>query len=288
MQDSLLWVYEGQTQYWGYVLAARSGLLTRPLTLDAIALTAANYDHTPGREWKALQDTTNDPIIAQRRPIPWRSWERSEDYYSEGQLVWLDVDTLIRERSGGKRSLDDFARAFFGVDDGSFVPHVYTFQDVVAALGAVEPYDWATFLRQRLDGLARGGYRLVYTDQRSEYQKQRDTIAKSQDFAYSLGFVAAKDETLSSVLWDSPAFKAGLTVGVKLIAVDGIAYDPDRLRTAVTAAAKPGGKPIALLVKDGDHYRTVAIDYHGGLRYPHLEKAGAGAASLDAILAPRP
>ena len=297
MQDSLLWVYEGQTQYWGYVLAARSGLLTKPLTLDAIALAAATYDHVPGREWKALQDTTNDPIIAQRRAAPWRSYQRSEDYYVEGQLIWLDADTLIRERSGGKRSLDDFARAFFGVDDGSFVPHVYTFEDVVAALNAVEPYDWAAFLRQRLDGhgpgapldgLARGGYRLVYTDQRSDYQKQRDAIQKAQDFAYSLGFVVAKDDTLASVLWDSPAFKAGLTLGVKLIAVDGIAYDADRLRTAVTAAAKPGGKPIELLIKDGDHYRTVAVDYHGGLRYPHLEKAGAGQASLDAILTPRP
>ncbi len=297
MQDSLLWVYEGQTQYWGYVLAARSGLLTRPLTLDAIALAAATYDHVPGREWKALQDTTNDPVIAQRRPIPWRSYQRSEDYYVEGQLIWLDVDTLIRERSGGKRSLDDFAKAFFGVDDGSFTPHTYTFQDVAAALNAVEPYDWAQFLRQRLDGhgpgapldgLARGGYRLVYTDQRSDYQKQRDTIAKTQDFAYSLGFVVSKDETLASVQWDSPAFKAGLTLGVKLIAVDGIAYDADRLRTAVTAAAKPGGKPIEFLIKDGDHYRTVSIDYREGLRYPRLEKSGSGAASLDAILAPRP
>jgi predicted metalloprotease with PDZ domain len=297
MQDSLLWVYEGQTQYWGYVLAARSGLLTKPLTLDAIALAAATYDHVPGRAWKALQDTTNDPIIAQRRSIPWRSYERSEDYYVEGQLIWLDVDTLIRERSGGKRSLDDFAKAFFGVDDGSFVPHVYTFQDVVTALNAVEPYDWASFLRQRLDGhgpgapldgLARGGYRLVYTDQRSDYQKQRDTMSKNQDFAYSLGFVVSRDDTLSSVLWDSPAFKAGITLGVKLIAVDGIAYDADRLRTTVNAAAKPGAKPIEILVKDGDHYRTVAVDYHGGLRYPHLEKTGAAPASLDDILTPKP
>ena len=113
MRDSLLWVYEGQTQYWGFVLAARSGLLTKQQTLDAIAATAALYDHRVGREWRALQDTTNDPITAMRRPLPWRSWERSEDYYSEGQLMWLDADTLIREKSGGKRSLDDFARTLF-------------------------------------------------------------------------------------------------------------------------------------------------------------------------------
>src|SRR5436190_7118210 len=122
MRDSLLWVYEGQTQYWGYVLAARSGLLTKQQALDAIALTAATYDHRVGREWRTLQDTTNDPVAALRRPLPWRSWQRSEDYYSEGQLIWLDVDTLIREQSGDRRSLDDFARAFFGVSDKNYVP----------------------------------------------------------------------------------------------------------------------------------------------------------------------
>jgi predicted metalloprotease with PDZ domain len=152
MRDSLLWVYEGQTQYWGFVLAARSGLLSKQQVLDALASTAATYDHRPGREWRSLQDTTNDPIMALRRPLPWRSWERSEDYYSEGQLVWLDVDTLIRERSGDRRSLDDFARVFFGVDDGSYVPVTYTFEDVVKTLNSVQPYDWARFLRARLDG----------------------------------------------------------------------------------------------------------------------------------------
>ncbi len=296
MQDTLLWVYEGQTQYWGYVLAARAGLLTAQEARDAIALSAATYDHVPGREWKALQDTTNDPIIASRRPIPWRSYQRSEDYYVEGELVWLDADTLIRQRSGGKRSLDDFARTFFGVDNGSYVPHVYTFDDVVAALNAVEPYDWAAFLRARLDGhgpgapldgIARGGYRLVYAETPTDYQKQGLTNRKTQDFTYSLGFALGADGALTSVLWDSPAFKAGLTVGARLLAVDGIAYDADRLKTAVTAA-KSGTAPIALLVRDGDHFRTVSIAYHGGLRYPRLEKAGEGPASLDAILTPRP
>ena len=296
MQDSLLWVYEGQTQYWGYVLAARSGLLTKEHALEAIALTAAVYDNTPGRTWKALQDTTNDPIVAMRAPLPWRSWQRSEDYYSEGQLVWLDIDTLIRERSGGKRSLDDFAKAFFGGESGGFSPVTYTFDDVVKALNGIEPHDWAAFLRSRLDGhgpgapldgVTRGGYRLVYTDTPTDYQKQLLTMRKGQDFTYSLGFSVGSGDNLSSVVWDSPAFKAGLTLGIKLIAVNGIAYDGDRLKEAVTAA-KAGGPPIELLVKNGDHYRTVAIDYRGGLRYPHLEKVGTGPASLDAILTARP
>ena len=167
MRNSLLWVYEGQTQYWGYVLTARAGLVTREQALDALAITAAVYQHRAGREWKSLQDTTNDPIIAARRPIPWRSWQRSEDYYSEGELVWLDVDTLIRELSGEQRSLDDFARAFFGVDDGIWAPETYTFDDVVKALTDVQPYSWAEFLRSRLeshggppfDGIARGATR---------------------------------------------------------------------------------------------------------------------------------
>ena len=296
MRDSLLWVYEGQTQYWGYVLAARSGLLTRDQALEAIALTAATYEAAPGRTWKTLQDTTNDPIAAMRRPLPWWSWARSEDYYDEGQLIWLDADTLIRERSGGRRSLDNFARAFFGIENGSYVPVTYAFEDVVRALNAVEPYDWAGFLRARLDGhgpgapldgLARGGYRLVYKDTPTDYHKQLTGLHKGEDFIFSLGFNVGREDTLSSVLWDGPAFKAGLTIGTKLMAVNGIAYDGDRLKEAVTAA-KTGGPPIALLVKNGDHYRTVTIDYRGGLRYPHLEKIGTGPASLDAILAPRP
>jgi len=173
MRDSLLWVYEGQTQYWGSVLAARSGLVTKQQALDELASTAATYDHRAGREWRPLQDTTNDPIVALRRPLAWRSWQRSEDYYSEGQLIWLDVDTLIREQSRGQRSLDDFARAFFGINDGSRVPATYTFEDVVNALNRVQPYEWEKFLRSRLegygpgaplDGLGRGGYKLVYTE----------------------------------------------------------------------------------------------------------------------------
>ncbi len=296
MRDSLLWVYEGQTQYWGYVLAARAGLLTAAQAREAIALTAATYDNTPGRSWKDLEDTTNDPIVASRRPIPWRSFQRSEDYYSEGELVWLDADTLIRERSGGKRSLDDFAHAFFGVDNGSFSEDVYTFDDIVKALNAVEPYDWAAFLKARLyghgpgaplDGLARGGYRLVYAEAPTDYQKQLLALRKSQDFTFSLGLAIGQSGAFTSVLWDGPAFKAGLTVGETLVAVNGVAYDADRLKEAVTAA-KTGSQPIELLVKAGDHYRTVALAYHGGLRYPRLEKTGAGPASLDAILAPRP
>lgn len=292
MRNSLLWVYEGQTQYWGYVLAARSGLLTKQQALDAIAATAAAYDNRKGREWRPLEDTTNDPIIAMRRPLPWRSWQRAEDYYSEGELIWLDADTLIRQKSGGKKSLDDFARAFFGVDDGSYQDVTYTLDDVVKNLNSVAPYDWAGFLRQRLnstgegaplDGVTRGGYRLVYNDTPTDFFKAAEARRKNLDLTYSLGFIVGREAKLTDVLWEGPAFQAGLTVGSQIIAVDGVAYDGDRLKDIVKEG-KTSRDPIEFIVKNGDRYHTVRIDYHGGLRYPHLEPTG-GATLLDSILA---
>ena len=281
MRDSLLWVYEGQDQFWGFVLGARSGLVSRQQTLDALAMTAATYtEGRPGRDWRSVADTTNDPIIAGRRAIPWTSYQRSEDYYSEGQLIWLDADTLIREKSGGKKSLDDFARAFFGMRDGSWTPLTYTFEDVVAALNAVQPYDWATFLDRRarqvspafpLDGLTRGGYRLVYTDTPTDYWRDNEANRKIVDLTFSIGLTMKRDATIAAVLWDSPAFKAGLSVSDTILAVNGIAYDAENLKTAIQAA-KAGKDPIRLIVKDGDHFRVIDIDYRGGLRYPRLER----------------
>jgi len=295
MRDSLLWVYEGQTQYWGFVLAARSGLLTKQQALDALAATAATYDHRVGREWRPLQDTTNDPIAAMRRPLPWRSWQRSEDYYSEGQLLWLDADTLIREQTRGERSLDDFARDFFGINDGSRVPVTFTFEDVVNALNRVQPYDWTKFLRERLDGhgpgapldgLGRGGYKLVYTETPSDYFKDSEARRKVTDLSYSLGMVVDSEAKLTEVMWEGLAYKNGLTVGTQIVAVDGTAYTADRLKDAIRDAPKSRG-PMELLVKNGDRYRTVRMDYHDGLRYPHLERVASVPARLDEIFAAR-
>ena len=296
MRDSLLWVYEGQDQYWGYVLGARSGLVTKEQTLDAIAMTAATYSvGRPGRNWRSVEDTTDDPIIASRRPIPWTSWQRSEDYYSEGQLIWLDADTLIREKSGGRKSLDDFARAFFGIRDGDYSEMTYTFDDVVKALNDVQPHDWAGFLTAHvkdvapsypLDGLARGGWKLVYTDKATAYWKDVEANRKLVDLTYSLGLTMNREATINGVLWDGPSFKAGLAVGQKILAVNGIAYDTLRLKEAITAA-KDGQHPINLIVRDGDHFKTVTIDYRDGLRYPRLERIEGAPDRLSAILAPR-
>jgi predicted metalloprotease with PDZ domain len=258
-------------------------------------MTAAAFSTgRPGRQWRSVEDTTNDPIIASRRPLPWTSWQRSEDYYSEGQLVWLDADTLIRERTGGKKSLDDFARGFFGIEDGNYSEVTYTFDDVVAGLNAVMPYDWAGFLNARtnavapkypLDGIARAGYRLVYTETPTDYWKQNEMTRKTVDLTYSLGLSLNREAMITSVLWDGPAFKAGLTVGGKIIAVNGIAYDMDLLKEAITNAKS--GPPVSLIVKDGDHYRVVAIDYHAGLKYPRLARIDGTPDRLSAIYAPK-
>jgi predicted metalloprotease with PDZ domain len=299
MQDSLLWMYEGQTEYWGFVLAGRSGLRTRQQALDQFAITAAYYDVQAGRQWRALQDTTNDEIINPRRPVSWRDWQRFEDYYDESALFWLDADTLIRERSQGRRSLDDFARAFFGTDDGSFIPVTYTFDDVVKALNAVEPYDWAGFLRQRLDsvgkpppldGLRRGGYRLVYTDTPSDYEKTADEQRKHVNLLYSIGIDiddSDKDGSVMEVLWGGPAFKAGLTESAQILAINGVMYSADVLQDAIRAA-RGTQAPIELIYKTGDRYVVAKIDYHDGLRYPHLERDPATPARLDDIIAARP
>ncbi len=295
MRGNLLWVYEGQDQYWGFVLGARSGLVTKQQTLDALAMTAATYSvGRPGREWRSVEDTGHDPIIAGRRPIPWTTWQRSEDYYSEGQLVWLDADTLIREKTGGRKSLDDFARGFFGINDGSWTPVTYTFEDVVAGLNKVLPYDWNSFLTRRikdvapsypLEGLARGGYRLVYTETPTDYWKDNEASRKIVDLTYSLGVTLNREATVTGVLWNGPAFQAGLTAGDKIIAVNGIAYDTDRLKEAI--AAGKSGQPITLIIKDGDHYRTVALAYQGGLRYPRLERIAGTPDRLSAIYSRR-
>lgn len=293
MRDSMLWLYEGQTQYWGQVLAARAGLWTKQQALDAMAATAALYDHRVGRAWKPLQDTTNDPITIARRPQPWSSWQRSEDYYSEGLLIWLDVDTMMRELSGGRRSLDDFARAFFGQEDGEWQkPATYKFDDVVAVLNEFVKYDWATFLRRRLDGhgpgapldgLTRGGYRLVYAEEPTELFTTLETQRRVADLTYSLGASINAQGQLTGVLWEGPLFKSGLAIGARILAVNGKIFEIDRMKDAVKAS-KTGGK-IELIVGVGDDVRTLTIDYNGGSRYPRLERIEKAPARLDDIVA---
>ena len=294
MRDSLLWVYEGQTQFWGHVLEARSGLSTKQQVLDKLALIAAGLDNLPGRQWRPLVDTTNDPIMSGRRPQPWSSYQRAEDYYNEGLLIWTEADAIIRERTGAKRGMDDFARAFFGINDGDYGEVTYTLDDVARTLNTVAPYDWAGFLKARvydvnpkapLDGFTKSGYRLIYTDKPTDAAKAIFKARKSADYSYSLGFTVAKAK-IGNVRWSSPAFNAGLANGAEIVSVNGRAYTDDVLGEAITAA-KGGATPLSLIVKRGDEVRTVAIPYSGGLRYPRFEKVGKGVGALDTLLAPR-
>ena len=294
MRGSLLWVYEGQTQFWGYVLQARSGLVSKQDTLDQYALIAGGYDLAPARQWRPLVDTTNDPTISQRRPKGWTSWQRSEDYYNEGLMVWMEVDAMLRQKSGGAKSIDDFARAFFGIRDGDWGEVTYTFEDVASTLNTILPYDWAGFLKQRLtetgkpapvQGFAMNGYKLVYTPEPTKMFTQAEK-ARGTDVTYSLGALIDKDGLVTQTIWNSPAFKAGFKVGTTVLAVNGDAYSGDRLKTAI-AAAKGTTQPIQLTIKNGQRVRQVSIPYYDGARYPRLQKVDTGEGGLDRLLAPR-
>lgn len=295
MQDNLLWVYEGQTSFWDLVLAGRSGMQKKETILGEWAHNAAGYAEQPGRSWRPVEDTTHDPITAARKPRPFPSWSRTEDYYNEGSLVWLEADMLIRGETNNKKSLDDFARAFFGGREGDWGEVTYDFDDVVAALNAVHPHDWATFLRDRLQtpnqpapvgGIERAGYRLVWKDTPNVFDRDRMTRTKNADLTHSLGMIVDKDGVAGGIIWDGPAFRADIVNGTKIVAVGGMAYSRDRIEAAIRTAAD-GRTPVSLIVERGGRYRSVDIDYHGGLRWPWLEKVGGSPDWFDRLLAPR-
>ena len=290
LDDSLMWVYEGQTQYWGNVLTARSGLRSTEFARDELSMVAATYAQgRPGLAWRSIQDTTYDPIIAARKPKPYTSYQLSEDYYRAGQMIWLEADVLIRSATHNRKSLDDFAKAFFGVDDGKWrTPKAYSFEDVVSTLNGVHAHDWATFLRDRLDGktgltggIEASGWRLVYKEEPNGWAKS----ASTGNTVYSLGLSLGKDGQVSTVLWDSPAFNAGVGTGMQVVAVNDVEYSD----TAMTNALKAGkdGTPIRLLVKEFNRYRTFSIDYRGGQKHPRLERIEGTTDYLTPILTAR-
>jgi predicted metalloprotease with PDZ domain len=302
MRDDLLWVYEGMTQYFGNVLTARAEMRSAEETRDVFAHVAAGFEISPSRDWRPLVDTTNQPTVSQRRPVTWVSWQRPEDYYTEGELIWLDADTKIRELTDGKKSLDDFAKLFYGVYNGSYITFTYHFDDVVKALNTVAPFDWNSFLKERVydlhpavpeDGFTRGGYRLVYTDTPVAWVEKTEAARHYADFSTSLGFAIGSprgDNTgragaLGNVWWNSPAFKAGVTPDMELISVNGTVYTAAALRKAIVEAEKDT-KPIQLVFQRGNRIENIAIDYHRGLRYPSLQRVEGTAARLDDILAP--
>ena len=294
MQPDLLWVYEGQTQFWGYVLSARSGMLSKTEVLDSLAAIAARLDNTKGRTWRPLIDTTYDPIISARRPKGWASWQRSEDYYNEGLMVWLEVDAIIQRETNGTRSLDDFAKAFFGMNDGDWGVLTYTRQDVVDTLNDVVGYDWEALLSDRIDGLTSevskegftlGGYRLVYGPQANVSIGAAEDAGNYIDQSFGIGMIVGADGFVRSVIWESPAFKAGITVGDRIAAIGEVEFSTDAFRKALVETAKK--RPVTLSVRRDKRYRTITLDYFDGLRYPRLENIGEEQTSLDRLLAAR-
>jgi len=281
MKGELLWVYEGLTQYLGTILAGRSGLWTPEQLRHHLANSTAQLDTTAGRTWRPLSDTAVAAQILYEAPREWEAARRSVDFYDEGTLLWLDVDSTIRELTKGQRSLNDFCRLFFGGHDGGPELETYTFDDVVNTLNQVVAHDWRTFLNTRLNstaphapmaGIERGGWKLVYKETPSAVYQGIETMDRLTDVRYSLGMVIREPEaTLRDVLPDSPAWRAGIGPGMKLLGVNGRAYSATALHDAIRAA-KSGSQPIQLLVQSGAFQNTYAVNYHGGERYPELER----------------
>ena len=294
MIGDLLWVYEGLTQYLGTVLAARSGLWTPEQYREALAETAAGLDHRTGRQWRPLEDTARSVQTLRMMGGQWISWRRGLDYYPEGELIWLEVDSIIRQQTHGQSSLNDFCKKFHGGESG--LPKVvpYTFEDVVRGLNEVAPYDWASLLRERvgatsthapLGGIERGGWKLVYNDKPNLFMHAGEALSKSVDFTYSLGFTAGEDGKLGDVVVGSPAYQSGLGPGMKLVAVNGRKWTPPVLHAAIKAA-QGSDKPIELLVENAQFFKTYAVAYHDGEKNPHLERVNDQPDILGMILAP--
>jgi predicted metalloprotease with PDZ domain len=291
MKDDLLWVYEGLTEYLGVVLTGRSGLETSEQWRDELAYLVATYEHRPGRDWRSLQDTADAAPFLYNASGDWSNWRRGTDFYEEGELLWLDIDATLRSLTKDKKSINDFCRIFHGGPGGEPALKTYNFEDVVETLNGLAPYDWAGFLRSRLDGVAtktpeeavtNSGWKLVYNDQPNEVLAVEEALARRADFSFTVGMSASDDGAVGDVIHDGPAYKAGIGPGMKIVAVNGAQYTSDGMRAAIDAA-KAATAPIQLIVANGAQFTTVSVDYHGGLRYPHIERDAARPDYLSGI-----
>jgi predicted metalloprotease with PDZ domain len=285
MKGGLLWVYEGMTQYYGTILSARMGTWTPERLRENLAWVAAYLDQRKGRTWRDLEDTAVAAQLLYGSPEEYRTWRRDTDYYDEGTLIWLEADTIIRQVTKGKKSLDDFCRKFEGGENTGprIVP--YTFEDVVAAMQEIAPYDWREFFTQRvqthgpgapLGGLENSGWRLIFTDTPNESREASEVAMHLTDVQFSLGFLVRDtggengDEVID-VIPGSPAAQAGIAPGMKLVAVNGRRWNPDDLHAAIRQAHEKR-EIIELLIENEDFFRTYRVDYQGGERHPHLER----------------
>ena len=289
MKTDLLWVYEGLTDYFGPLLAARSGLWTQEQYHDVLAsISAALGPGRPGRTWRPLLDTAVGQLRSGRG---WLNWQRGSDYYDEGDLIWLEVATIINRESHGQKTIDDFAHLFHGGANNGPEIKTYTFEEVVSALNSVAPHDWAGYFREKLNstspdapvgGIENGGWKVVYTDKPSKVPGRRGGAGD----AYSIGIQVGEDGSVMDSIVGGLAFKAGITSGMKVVAVNGRVYTRDLLNDAIKAS-KDSKNPIVLLVISDEYYKTCTIDYHDGERYPHLERDDSKPDYLDDLIKPR-
>jgi predicted metalloprotease with PDZ domain len=293
MKGDLLWVYEGLTEYMGWVLAARSDLITPDLNRQFLALTAANLDNRAGREWRSLADTAVAAQLLYEARSDWESTRRGVDFYDEGMLIWLEADTVIRKQTGGKKSLDDFCRIFYGAPSGPPQVKPYSFENVTEALNGIAPYDWKNFFETRLNrtgtdraplgGLEAGGYHLTYVDQMSEAQRATEEIRPNVSVAYSIGLRLNPDGSITDVLPELPAANTGIGPGMKIIMVNDHRYSVETLRDAIRNT-KAGG-PLDLTIANGRSTSNYKLNYHDGEKYPVLQRNGQPTL-IDDILKP--
>jgi predicted metalloprotease with PDZ domain len=295
MIGDLLWVYEGLTEYLGNVLAERSGIWTDEQYREVLAGTAAMLDHQAGRSWRPLEDTARSVQTLRTISAPaWSSWRRGLDYYPEGELIWLEVDSIIRQQTHGQRSMNDFCHRFHGGESGPPKVIPYTFDDAVRTLNEVAPYDWASLLRERvgatsthapLSGIERDGWKLVYNDKPNAFTLAVEKLEKFSDFSYSLGFSVSQDGKIGDVTPGSPGYQAGLGPGMKMVAVNSRKWNPSLLHVALKGA-KGSNQKIELLVENGQFFKTCVIDYHGGERNAHLERVNEQPDLMQEMLKP--
>lgn len=292
MKGELLWVYEGLTQYWGEILAARSGLLTPELFREQAAVEAAYLDRRQGRRWRDLQDTATAAQLLYGASRAYEDWRRSTDYYDEGFLLWLEADTIIRQQSHGTKSLNDFSRLFHGGQSGPPMVRPYTFDDIVNTLNQIVPYDWRTFWLERLQskaphgplgGIENGGYRLVYNSTPSQWMQLTESSNKTNDERFSIGLFLKDNGTVVDVILNSPAAKAGFAPGMLVAAVNGRKFSGDIFKQAI---AESKNSPLDFIVENAEYYKVLHVDYHDGPKFPHLERVPGKPALFDDIIKP--
>ena len=295
MDGSLLWVYEGLTQYWGYVLPTRAGLISPEFFRDHLADAAAEFTLSPGARWRPMADTAVAAQALYDAPDGWTSSRRSVDFYDASIFLWLDVEQQLRSLSQGRAGLDDFARRFYAGPSGEPRVRPYGEAEVYAGLAAIAPADWRALTRRHLeptgtaaltDALERAGWRLAYSPEKNADVEVRQKRRKWTERQWSIGLRLDKDAKIIDVIEDRAAARAGAAPGMTIVAVNGRKYSTAVLDAAILAA-QATRQPIALLVENDEFYRTLAVEYYDGPRYPHLERIDGRPDALAAVIGAR-